>query len=56
MSWKYVFNTNFIAIAGSSIERYLSIIKNSGYMFYTWNGNVYYINGDIMPFKVEDLF
>ena len=55
MSWKFVFNTTVGNKWWGHIDNANSVAKSSGYMFFTWNGWVYSVDGDITNIKETDL-
>ena len=45
MKWQYVFNTNLLTV-GISISQVIEIVKMTGYIFFTFNGIIYYLEND----------
>lgn len=63
MSWKFVFNTDHAAhlFWGNTLESAVNFIQKTGYQFFSWNGDIYWINYDTVEakktlLKVEDLY
>ncbi len=56
MSWKFVFNSSVGDKYWSGIEFAQEAAKKSGYMFFTWNGQVLFIDQTFTGIEVKDLF
>lgn len=57
MSWKFVFNVYGLSII--NLEQAATVARNSGYEFFAFNGEVYYIsdtNFEKTRITVDDLF
>lgn len=54
MSWKFVFNSNWAGCQMFSDAKELT--RRSGYQFFTWNGVVYTLDGELTYIEVKDLY
>lgn len=55
MKWQFVFNSSVSSIYWEEMSICLKYVKQSGYQFFTWNGNVYNLEGKNIGITVEDL-
>ncbi len=56
LNWKNVFNTSLGITAGTHINDAIKLVKKTGYSYFTWNGDVYDINGnEIKGVTVDNL-
>jgi hypothetical protein len=56
ISWKTVFNSNVADhYIWTCIDDALTAAKKCGYEFFSWNGRIYSVNGDELPFTTDDL-
>ena len=56
MSWKYIFNTTVGDVWWGLQDHAEKAAKDSGYKFYSWNGNIYGVGGGDIGIRVEDCF
>ena len=56
MSWKFVFNTNLLFLAGQTVGEVNHFVKTTGYKFFTFNGLIYSLDGEKTGITVDDLY
>jgi hypothetical protein len=55
MNWKFIFNSNLLG-SGTHIDKAQKLAKESGYKFFTWNGEIKFIDGSNTGIMIEDCF
>ena len=45
MNWKFIFNTNHKYMVGDMIEDAIPFLVTTGYKFFNWNGDIYFLDG-----------
>lgn len=54
MSWKEVFNSSLKDTLWGHIDNVNKVARESGYKFFSWNGWIHRVDGEILPIKVEN--